>query len=265
MIRGLYTAASGLLASLHRQEIVASDLSNISTLGYRSETSAIASFSTVMATQVGRTRAPVPVTVRRTLGPVGTGAYVGARATFLGEGALRTTGESLDVALRGDGFFVLGGAGGPFYTRDGHFHRDSQNRLVSRDGRPVLGADGNPIVLESVLWNGTRRGGERVEISGRGAVLVDGQSAGTLQLVRIAADDLVRVGASTFTVSAGGAQRTAANLRVVQGAVEEANVNLGRVTALMLDTARQFQASQQVFQRLGENLQLAVRDVGRVV
>lgn len=264
MIRGLYTAASGLLVSLRRQEIVANDLSNLTTSGYRGETSAIASFSRVMATQVGRTRAPVPVTVRRTLGPIGTGTYLDGRSTFLGEGPLRPTGESLDLALRGDGFFVLQGPGGQLYTRDGHFRRDFQNRLVSRDGFPVLGVDGRPIVLQVVLLDGTRSGGEEVEVSAQGVVRVDGQRAGTLQFARIAAEDLVRAGSSAFTVRAGAAQPAGMNLLVVQGSVEESNISLARVTSLMLDNARQFGASQQVFQRINENLQLAVRDVGRV-
>lgn len=254
MIRALYTAASGLISGLRRQETVASNLANISTPGYRGESAAAGSFASVLVRSVRNAAIPVPLTLHRTLGTLGTGTYVADRVSLLDDGELRPTDLALDLAIRGAGFFALRGPGRTLYTRDGHFRRDASGLLISGDGLPVLGGDGQPITI----------GDGAVQIAPGGAIFVGGQQAGTLRVADIPRGSLVRAGANRF-VAAAGAQVTAVAAPVlVQGALEESNVDIGRAASRLFAVSGQFDANQRVFQTVEESLERAVREIGRV-
>ncbi len=254
MIRGLYTASSAMFSNLRRQELVANNLANLQTPGYKAEIGQSSSFETVLVQQVRSGSAPIPLRLLRTLGVVGTGVYMQDQRTFLAQGPVRLTDEPLDVAINGSGFFAAQAGNGVVYTRNGHFSRDGQDRLVTVDGMPVLGIDGRPIVI----------GGDTISISDAGEVRVDGQAAGTIQVVDIAADDLTRAGDTAFVAAALQASPLGAGTVLQQGALEEANIDIGRTMTQVVSLQQQFEASQRVFMQLNENLQLTVRDVGRV-
>jgi flagellar basal-body rod protein FlgF len=274
MIRGLYTAASGMVTGLRMQEAVAENLANLSTPGFKAERLAANEFAGVLARRVGNAPVPVPLAVQSMLGRVGTGAYVAERETFLDAGAERATGRPLDLAIRGDGFFVVQDGEGVRYTRDGHFGRDAEGRLVASDGSPLLDVAGAPIAIASDRI--------RVDAFGRvfdivlaevaqpdGSVLIEQQEqeAGTIQVVTVPPEALVRSGESGFTLVPGAAPVPAdlgETAVVVQGALEEANVEVTQVATELATLARLFETSQRVFSTIDETLESAVTDVGRV-
>ena len=253
MIRGLYTAASGLIASLRQQGMVANNIANLSTPGYRGETYAEGSFASVLVRSIGNSAVPVPVTLRRTVGAVGTGVYIAERSSYLSDGTLLPSGSPLDLAIRGRGLFTVQGPSGTMYTRNGHFRRDGSGLLVTGDGFPVLGTDGQPIAID----------GDGVRITSRGAVFVDEQQVGTLQIVENPARSLVRAGGGAFVAAGGAAPAEAAGV-VVQGALEESNIDIGRAATRLFSISRRFAANQRVFLTVDENLERAVREIGRV-
>lgn len=263
MIRALYTAASGLISNLRQQELVANNMANLSTPGYKGEVSATGSFASVLVTSIGNAAAPVPLTFRREIGIVGTGAYLQQRSTFLGEGELRLTDLPLDLALRGPGFFVLQGPTGALYTRNGHFARNDAGLLVSRDGLPVLGADGQPIALQNAE-------GGAVEISAvtfkqNGEVFAGDDLVGMLRFVEIPANSLVRASETSFAVARAVEPVTSGAATVlVQGALEESNIDIGRAATQLFEVSQRFQANQRVFLTINETLERAVREIGRV-
>lgn len=250
MIRGLYSAASALVSGLRRQEVVANNLANVQTTGYKAEVAAGASFETVMASRIDAGGATLPQGFVRRLGTIGTGAYIAERSSFLQQGSLRETGLSLDLALDGPGFFAIGDGDRVAYTRDGHFSLDASGRLVTIDGRAALDVDGNEIVIE----------GGSVEVTPGGDLLVEGELVATLQIVDIDPAALRRAGDTGFVASL----TTPAQATVVQGSLEESNIDIARAMTDLVAVQRSFGASRQVFLELSQNLERAVRDVGRV-
>jgi flagellar basal-body rod protein FlgG len=274
MIRGLYTAASGMIAGLRMQETVAENLSNLGTPGYKGERSGLEEFQGVLARSVGASSTPLPVSVERVLGRVGTGAYVDERDTVLAEGAERRTDLPLDVMVRGDGFFSIQTDDGVRYTRDGRFGRNAENILVSSDGQPVIGADGGPITINTDDVRILPTGDILVTVSreveqddGTLAIEVTEEVVGQLAVVEIDPQALVRSGGSRFTLvpGAGTTPVTLGETAVlIQGSLEETNIDIAQASTDLMSLARAYQSSQQVFSALNDSLQLAVRDIGRV-
>ena len=112
MERGLYIAASGMMAEQVRQDLIAHDLANASTTGYKPDRVASKSFGSMLLSDTGN---GTPV------GSLGLGTQIDKQVTDMRSGALRDTGEPLDFAVEGDGFFTVRTAGGVRYTRDGQF------------------------------------------------------------------------------------------------------------------------------------------------
>lgn len=274
MIRGLYTAASGMISGLRMQATVAENLANMGTPGFKGERSGLQEFSGVLASRQGQSATPLPMSMNRSLGRVGTGVYVDSRETVLKEGAERRTDLPLDVMIRGEGFFAIQTDDGVQYTRDGHFGRDATNTLVSADGFAVLDAAGQPITVTSddVRMLVT---GEILQTVAEDVTLPDGSQAikvtevevGRLSAMVLKQEDLVRAGGSRFTLAPGGTP-TAADLGTgtvfIQGAVEGTNIDIADTSTQMMSLARAYQASQHVFTTLNDTLQLAVRDIGKV-
>ena len=138
MDRGLYLAASGMLAEQLRQDQIANDLSNSSTSGYKAERTTQQSFGKLLLTNS---------VTGATIGSQSTGVQVTNTVTDWTPQALKDTGEPLDMAINGDGFFAVQTDDGVRYTRNGEFASDEQGRLVTTMGDPVLGRNNQPVKL----------------------------------------------------------------------------------------------------------------------
>ena len=156
MIRGLYTAASGMLSSMRRMEFVTNNLANAQTVGFKQDRSALSTFDEMMILQDGSVTPPGQ---HAELGELGMAAVAEEPMIDFTQGSLQDTGRSLDMALEGPGFFTVQTPDGLRYTRDGGFTRDANGRLTTGEGHLVLGMDGNPIQVPpgklAVLADGT--------------------------------------------------------------------------------------------------------------
>jgi flagellar basal-body rod protein FlgG len=241
-----------MLAASNRQGAAANNIANLNTTGYRAEAATTRAFASLLVLQ-----APADADASRAgagavqLGVVGTGAGVDGRAPSLVQGPLIQTSSPLDLALSGDGFFVVQTAAGPALTRDGHFGLDAQRRLVTTDGSLVLG-EGGPITI----------GPGAIAVTADGAVSVDGREAGRLRLESYAASDLVRGGQTRF-VAAAAADPQPPSATITQGALEGSNVDATQVMTDMVKVAGAFQSSQKVFQAIDATLARIVNDVAR--
>jgi len=138
MDRGLYIAASGMLAEQVRQDQIANDLANASTPGYKADRTTQRSFgSLLLNNSVSGAR----------VGSQSTAVQVDTITTDFTPEPLKDTGEPLDFGITGDGFFALQTPQGTRYTRDGQFTADAQGRLTDANGNRVLGRDGNPLTV----------------------------------------------------------------------------------------------------------------------
>lgn len=274
MIRSLYTAASGLETGMRMQEAVAENLANATTTGYKGERAATREFAGVLARRVGNAPVPVPMQTQTLLGRVGTGAYVDARRVMLDDGTPRNTGRPLDLMIRGQGFFTVQTNEGVRYTRDGHFERSPTNQLVTADGALVLDSTGQPIALDTdnVRIDDAGRIFRReiidvIDADGVPAKDVVETLAGSFGIVTAAADALVRAGASQFTLAPGvvaPATPLGAETVLMQGTLEESNIQVAQTATQLMSLSRAFEANQHVFTTINDTLRAAVQDVGRV-
>lgn len=227
MERGLYIAASGMLAEQVRQDLISHDLANASTAGYKADRVTTQSFGDLLLQDsAGGTL----------IGALGLGARIEAQTTDLTPGPLRTTGEPLDFAVEGEGFFAVRSAGGTRYTRDGQFQLSSKGTLVTAGGDEVLGPGGQPV-----------RPGK------------DGAVAATaIAITKL--DGVTRQGENLFT----GTARGAAAGTVRGGALEGSAVDPITTMVDMLGSLRAFESGQRVITTIDSTLAKAANQVGTI-
>jgi flagellar basal body rod protein FlgG len=238
MIRGLYSAASGLQTASEQHEVTAYNLANASVPGYRQRGVVTESFDRVL----GRTAAPTGDIV----GSMVSGAYHDFRP-----GPFQLTGNPYDLALvEPDQFFTLTGPNGPLYTRNGTFRLNPQGRLVSESGYVLRGEEGPIQVPPETI---------RVQVSPDGTVIADGVEAGRIRPVRFAdMRQLTAVGPTLYSAGAG-ARPTPAEGRVMQGYREGSNVQPADAMVRLLVGARYYEAAQRSLRTIAESLQLNTR------
>jgi flagellar basal-body rod protein FlgG len=136
MERGLSIAASGMVAEMARQDQISNDLANAVTPGYKSDRVSVQSFGDLMVTDLG---------TGSKVGGIPAGARVVKEETDLRPNVLRETGNPLDMAISGTGYFAVQTPGGTQYTRNGVFQANAQNQLEDQMGNLVLGPNKQPI------------------------------------------------------------------------------------------------------------------------
>src|SRR3954466_8169021 len=136
MDRGLYIAASGMLSEMVRQDLIANDLANVSTAGYKADRAVQHSFGDMLLhnTRTGQN-----------IGPLGEGAQIVAQRTQLAPAPVKTTDAPLDFAIEGDGFFAVRTPQGVRYTRNGSFQTAGNGTLADQLRHPVLSQNGQTI------------------------------------------------------------------------------------------------------------------------
>ena len=230
-----YIVLSRLSAQLRATQVLANNIANADTPAYRAERPIFAIY--LNPSRDGAGNAGI--------------AYSVDRATWrdMQQGPLATTGNPLDVALRGEGYFAVDTPQGERYTRAGRFTLDPEGRLTDPDGNPVLNARGMPMAFAF--------GDSRIEIQGDGTVRSENGVVGKLRVVRFAHPQQLRAeGARLF--AADEQPEDVPRPQLVQGAVEGSNVSAITEITRMTEEVRQFQFAAQFAEREGERLQTAV-------
>jgi flagellar basal-body rod protein FlgF len=239
--RGLFAAASGMLADQIRQDVIANNLANATTAGFKGDTAVGEAFPSLLINQI-QTGA--------TIGKLGLGSRITEVATDGSQGALRQTGGTYDLAIAGDGWFSVQGPNGVAYTRNGAFTTDAKGQLVTADAQPVLDDGGRPITV-----------GNNATISPDGRVTVDGRQVAKLAVTALDPKRLHKLGDNLYT---GTVVKNAPASRVEQGFLEGSNVNSVKEMVDLISTMRSFEAGQKAVQALDDTLGKAVNDVGRI-
>ena len=231
MDRGLYIAASGMIANQVRQDQIANDLANVSTTGYKADRSAQRSFGDLLLSERG-TGQPI--------GRVSLGAQISEIRTDFTPSPLKQTDENLDVAIDGTGFLAVETQQGTRFTRNGQLALAADGTLVTANGYPVLGADGKHLVV----------GGKgSLEIGADGAITAGGQALGRLALVSLT--DAAKQGDTLFTGKPGAAPADSA---IRQGFLETSGVDASRTMIEMVTSLRAFESAQRVIHTIDDTL-----------
>ncbi len=265
MINGLYNSASGMNAELIRQDVVANNLANVSTLGFKKDQAVMTSFPNTLVQRIhDRMRGSMPAFMSPlqapVVGVVGHGVQTHSIETSFRDGSLIRTDRSLDLALKGDALFTVEAADGSrAFTRAGNFTLDSEGRLVTQNGELVLGV-GNEAI---------RISGKLIAVDETGRVNVDGRESGRLLIETWDADKFAKKGENLFikleqdieVAHEEGPNNLKA--RVLQGYVEEANVRVVEEMVTMITVSRAYEANQKVIQIQDETLDKVINQVGR--
>ncbi|MBF0400640.1 MAG: flagellar basal-body rod protein FlgF [Magnetococcales bacterium] len=253
MDSGLFAAVNAALRSEMRLELLANNLANASTTGFKESEITFDSYMT----KPGPEQFPLPGSSFMGLhGPnyipypfssPATNAYsvtyprADGTHTNTSQGAVNKTGNPLDVALDGEGYFVLNTPNGRRYTRDGSFAVNAIGELVSKEGFQVMSASGAPLTV----------GDTRVEISSDGTVANATSVVGRLMRVNLPAASLERAGGNLYQAPAGQeANMDTARGGFLQGFLEQSNVNVVRGMAQMIEVNRGFEAYMQMIKAL---------------
>jgi flagellar basal-body rod protein FlgF len=251
---------NALLIGLSRQvalgrelEIVANNIANLDTTGYKADASLFEEYLMPVA------RATAFPSADQRL------SYVQDRGTWrdFAAGPIRQTGNPLDLYISGDAFLVVQTARGERYTRNGALQLNAQGQLVTSGGDPVLG-DGGPIQFQNT--------DNQISISPDGTLSVrEGASTadsarGKLRLVRF--DNVQRLqkdGSSLFAAPAGLAPQPApTNVTIVQGAIEQSNVRAVVEMARMIEVTRTYTQIASLIQQASDLRRSAIEKLAEV-
>ncbi len=241
MIRGLYVAGEGMSARQKAQEVLANNLANLNTSGFKADRPV---FQAVYERQIYRWEGIGSTPI----GTLSAGAILSTTFTDFQAGALQTTGNPLDVAIEGQGFFAIQTPQGVRYTRQGAFQLNAEGTLTTREGYPLLNAQGQPIRVPR---------GTTPQIGEDGTVQVNGAPIARLQIVQ---GELVKSPDGYFV----GNPAPVANPRLVAGALEMSNVNMVREMVNMIELIRAYESHQRVVQTHDETLGRAINDLARI-
>ncbi|AWJ84787.1 flagellar basal-body rod protein FlgF [Azospirillum sp. TSH58] len=173
----------------------------------------------------------------------------------LSAGGMMQTGNPLDLALTGHGYFTVDTASGPRYTRAGNFRLNDQRQIVDGGGLPVLGDNGQPLAIP----NGTRD----IMVSGDGTVSTELGQVGRLNIVTFRNEQLMtEVGAGLY-VSDEEPQAAPADTKVAQGMLENSNVKPVVEMTALIEIQRQYQSNQKLIENEHERIRSAIQKLGR--
>lgn len=244
---------NALLIGLSRQvalrrelDVVANNVANINTTGFKADSSVFEEYLMPVASHdhfQGRDRRL---------------SYVQDRATWrdMGQGPVKQTNNPLDVAIDGNAFLVVQTPRGERYTRNGSFQINAQGQLVTSEGYPVLG-DGGPVQFQTEDRD--------INIARDGTVSVPQGARGRLRLVSFAdAQRLQKDSASTFAAPADMQPQAAEQVHVMQGSVEQSNVRPVVEMARMIEVSRQYTQLATLLQQHGDIRKSAIERLAEV-
>jgi flagellar basal-body rod protein FlgF len=240
MFRGIEISSQGLEAMILQQNIIANNLANTNTVGYKGDALLLNSFRGVLANKLGVT---------------GGAMRVDGVVMQAGQGDLVQTGDNFDVALQGDGFFAVDTPQGTRYTRNGNFTVDSSGVMVTPDGYSVLGENG-PIKIS----------GDTIEITEEGDIIIDGKKENTIMVVDFAKPyKLKKIGNNLLDTASSDVQPSEKpeDTELVQGSLESSSVSVIQEMVKMVECLRAFELNQKAIMTQDELTNKAISDVGR--
>jgi flagellar basal-body rod protein FlgF len=245
MDSGFYAACTALLARSQTLDLVANNLANVSTPGYRAQHD---SFRSLLATT-----SAVPLSGLNQA--VNDYSILGGGQLDLSQGSLERTGNDLDLGIQGSGFFAVQTAGGQLFTRDGNFHVSPKGQLVTSAGDAVLGTDGHPIQIV----------GAPVSVGPDGTISVNGALAGQLKIVDFPAGTPLESAGKTYYSAPDKTAVPATQASIQQGMLEGSNVNAVASSIELITVQRYAELMQRALTMFHTEMnQVATQDLPRV-
>ena len=257
MVRGLYTAYTGMINQQKRLDTVTNNLANASTTGCKREGLTSKSFDQMLTVKLNDLSVPY---LNEGIGKMSLGVKIGENYTDYSQGSFKETGNTYDLALAGNGFFTISytdkkGNTSEKYTRDGEFTMDSEGYLRTLEGDYVQGEGGNIMIPVET---------SEVSIRDNGDIYADGEYVDSLRIVDFEDyNNIEKFGENLYNV-VDGATETESTAAVKQGYLEMSNINVVKEMVEMITISRAYESNQKLIQTEDDMLDKSVNQVGKV-
>jgi flagellar basal-body rod protein FlgF len=281
MIRGLYSAASGMFSLERKQEALANNLANAQTAGFKKDDTVLRAFPKLLINRINDLNGSIPVSGApkipaqpAPIGELANGVYAQERIPSFNQGPLVQTNNALDIAIndqdlgtqdvngrqvKPNAFFAVGLPNGTIgYTRNGKWDLDSNGHLVTSEGYRVLGANGQPIQLDGSIRK------EDLQIDQAGNITTSTGNMGQIGIVLVNNPfELRRLGGNIYQTDTPIPFVQDAGVSLNQGFIEQSNVDPGQTMSEMMMTVRGYEANQKVITVYNTSLE-QLYSVGRL-
>ncbi|MBE7445069.1 MAG: flagellar basal-body rod protein FlgF [Planctomycetia bacterium] len=238
MIVGLYTGASSMMSQGDYQSVIARNLANINTVGYKKNVAVFQSYISQSQDTANTTQ--------------GIGSSLGTIATDFSQGALEYTGNELDISIKGDGFFVIKTNDGLCYTRKGQFMLARDMKIITPEGWSLLG-NGGEIQLPQNTKN--------ITVKENGSISADGKEIGKIKVVNVSdLTTLEPIGGCAYKVSNNVKMpEDAPDVTIAHRYLERSNVNAIDELVNMIANMRGYQYGYKVTDSIDETLKKLIK------
>ncbi|WP_297963695.1 flagellar hook-basal body protein [uncultured Anaerovibrio sp.] len=267
MWRGLYTAATGMITESYRTDTIANNLANANTTGFKRDDAVSSEFEPMLIRKIddlSKTQRDVTTFKGFSLnnnapivGELGMGSKIDEIATDYSQGSFQTTGNPLDLAISGDGYFMINTPQGQRFTRDGNFYRSARGRLVNVSGYEVLDNRGRPIDIPEEAAT--------VIIGPTGNMTADGNPVAQVGLFEFQGGNkaMTKVGDNLYRPIDPNNRRMAATGEIQQGVLERSNTNIVSEMVNLIANYRAYEANSKAVTTQDTMIEKSVNEVGR--
>ena len=251
MVKGLYTASTGMVNEQRRVDILSNNLANSATTGYKKEGSTSEAFKDVLAVKIKDSSEGY---VHRRIGAMNMGVKIGEVYTDYSQGPFHETGNALDLGLSGQGFFAVEftnkkGETSVKYTRDGNFTINTNCEVVNKNGDYLLDTNGNHIKLD---WT------QPIEIDRNGNIRQNDAPVTTIQIADFENYDYLEKYGENYYTPLDGATEVESTAQVYSGYLESSNVQVVQEMVDLINFQRAYESNQKMIQAFDETLGKAV-------
>lgn len=259
MVKGLYTAYTGMINEQHRMDTMTNNLANSTTVGFKKEGTTSQSFDALLAVKIKDTSEPA--NIPKPIGYNTPGVKIGENYTDYSQGSFKITDNPTDLALSGEGFFCIefknkAGETSTKYTRDGSFTLTQEGYLVTKDGDYVIGANDGRIRLNPLL---------DVSVDSQGRILQNDAVVASIKLVDFQDYNyLKKYGENLLEPVEGATIINNPDCKVYSGYLEMSNVNIVTEMVDLIAITRQYESNQKIIRTIDDSLQIAANQLGKV-
>lgn len=257
MLKGLYTAYTGLANEQNRMDILTNNLANASTVGYKKEGATSQAFDDILSYKI-KDASESPNNAKP-MGTLNMGVKIGENYTDYSQGSFRVTGNTYDLALAGEGFFEIEFTNkkdevSTKYTRDGSFTLDKDGYLVNADGDYVMGTRGR-IKLDPL---------KETKIDDNGMISQNGVTVAALRIVDFPDYDILEKYGENYYQPVEEVRPPLANATVKSGYLEMSNVQVVSEMVNLISITRAYESNQKIMQTYDNSLEIAVNQLGKI-
>lgn len=258
MLKGLYTAYTGMINEQNRMDVMTNNLANATTVGYKKEGATSQSFDDILTVKIKD--ASVGSKIAQAIGMKNPGVKIGENYTDFTQGSFRVTNNIYDLALEGEGFFAVefrnkAGEISTKYTRAGQFALNKEGYLVTQDGDYVLDTNGRHIRLNTLTDS---------SILPDGTIQQDKQAVAKLQITDFEDYDYLEKYGEAYYEPVAGAKTKESQAYVRSGYLEMSNVSVVSEMVNLISITRAYESNQKILKTYDSSLEIAVNQLGKV-